>query len=392
MVSQRFKVWLYVIEAMGSLACGLYGEYFYFMLRDRYGFTNLGNLSVSAMQGVIFAIAAWIGGRFAQRHGYVAGLRTGLIGMAGALFVGGVCSSLLAQLLVFVVWTAAMCFVSPAQEALISDGESAATLPRTIGIFNVVWASCSASSYFFGGALFERLGRNCIYWLPIGVFCVQLLILAIVVNRSAILESPSLAEIEGTPLEIAIPSRRAGSGRLFQRTAWLANPFACIGINTLLAMIPGLAQKHHLSTSAAGAFCSIWFFGRLVSFTILWRWVGWHYQFRWLLGAFLGLMAGFAAFLIASNLWCLVIAQVIFGLSVGLIYYSSLFYSMDVGDRKGEHGGVHEAVMGVGNCIGPFVGAAGLFFAPQIPNVSAYAVTLFLAGGLVGIIRLQRYF
>jgi predicted MFS family arabinose efflux permease len=391
MIARKFKTWLYVIEAMGSLACGFYGEFFYFMLRDRYSFTNLGNLSVSAVQGLIFAVASWQGGRFAQRYGYVTGLRTGLFGMTIALLVGGLFSDLQTQLLVFVIWTAGMCFVSPAQEALISDGESATELPRTVGIFNVVWASCSAASYFFGGALFEHLGKNSIYWLPASVFCLQLFVLAVLVNRSKVLGEPSSAKAAAWMAETAsaqkVPDLPAA--RTFLRMAWLANPFACIAINTMLAMIPQLAQKNHLSTTIAGIFCSIWFFGRLASFVVLWQWSGWHYRFRWLLGAFLGLMTGFATFLIASDIWLLLFAQVIFGLSVGLIYYSSLFYSMDVSDRKGEHGGVHEAAMGAGNCMGPAVGALSLFFAPQIPNVSTYAVSVLLATGLAGIIHLR---
>lgn len=389
MIARRFKVWLYVIEALGSLACGFYGEYFYFMLRDRYQFTSVGNLFVSAIQGLIFTVAAWLGGRFAQRHGYAKGLRTGLVIMTVSLLVGGTCTFLPLQLLVFVLWTAGMCFVSPAQEALISEGESAITLPRTLGIFNVVWASCSATSYFFGGGIFEHLGRSSIYWLPVCVFCIQLFILAVLMKRSADIQ-PSLS---GSKPPIAIemarePSDRT-SARMFLRMAWLANPFACIAINTMLAMIPGLAQRHHLSTTSAGIFCSVWFFGRLASFVSLWQWTGWHYRFRWLLGAFLGLMFGFGTFLIASSLWLLLLAQVIFGISVGLIYYSSLFYSMDVGDLKGEHGGVHEAAMGAGNCIGPSVGAASLFLIPQVPNVGAYTVGMLLAGGLAGIIYLR---
>jgi predicted MFS family arabinose efflux permease len=389
MIDRRFKNWLFVIEALGSLACGFYGEYFYFMLRDRYGFSNFGNLSVSAIQGLIFAVAAWQGGKFAQRFGYVTGLRTGLVGMTVALVAGGLFSTLPVQLLIFMVWTAGMCFVSPAQEALISHGESVATLPRRVGIFNVVWASCSAISYFLGGAVFEYLGRNSIYWLPAGMFCFQLLMLAVLVKRSATIQERSLASTVVTlPLVMPNPndSRLA---RSFVRMAWIANPFACIGINSMLAMIPSLAQSHHLSTPAAGFFCSIWFFGRLISFVVLQRWNGWHYRFRWLLVAFVGLISGFITFLVASSLWFLLLAQVVFGLSAGLIYYSSLFYSMDVNDRKGEHGGVHEALMGIGNCIGPFVGAASLIFAPQIPNACAYAVSALMTGGLAGMLYVR---
>lgn len=171
--------------------------------------------------------------------------------------------------------------------------------------------------------------------------------------------------------------------------AWLANPFACIGINTVLALIPGLARELHLSTTEAGLFCSLWFFARLAAFIALWQWQGWHYRFRWLLGAFLGLLGGFATLLIAREFWALALAQVVFGLSVGLIYYSSLYYSMNAGAAQGEHGGLHEAAMGAGNCVGPAVGAAALWLAPGIAHAGTYAVSGLLVVGLAGLLGLQ---
>jgi hypothetical protein len=67
---------------------------------------------------------------------------------------------------------------------------------------------------------------------------------------------------------------------------------------------------------------------------------------------------------------------------VGLIYYSSLFYSMDSSETKGEHGGIHEAAIGVGNFAGPAVGAVALQFLPQYAHSGAYGVTLLLLAGL----------
>ena len=83
-------------------------------------------------------------------------------------------------------------------------------------------------------------------------------------------------------------------------------------------------------------------------------------------------------------------AQVIFGGAIGLIYYSSLFHSMDVGEAKGEHGGIHEAAIGVGNCIGPAVGATWLQFLPQHVNSGAIAVSAPLLCGLGGLLTIWK--
>jgi hypothetical protein len=72
-----------------------------------------------------------------------------------------------------------------------------------------------------------------------------------------------------------------------------------------------------------------------------------------------------------------------------VIYYSSLFYSMDVGETKGEHGGLHEAAIGAGIFAGPAVGAASLQFLNGYPNAGAYAVSGLLVCGLGGLVWLR---
>jgi MFS family permease len=171
--------------------------------------------------------------------------------------------------------------------------------------------------------------------------------------------------------------------RAFQRLAWLANPFACIAAFTLLAMIPDLARRLGLSTTLAGLFGSIWFFARLASFILLRHWAGWHYRFRWLLAGYLLLIAGFFAVPTATDLWWLSLGQVAFGFGVGLLYYSSLFYSMDVGEARAEHGGIHEAVMGAGNFVGPGIGAVSLLLAPTSAHTGVWAVGCLLGLGLL---------
>ena len=167
--------------------------------------------------------------------------------------------------------------------------------------------------------------------------------------------------------------------------AWLANPFAYMSINTLIAVMPGIARRLEFSTMLAGFWGSVWCFARLGTFVGLWLWPGWHYRFRWLLPAYLGLVGAFITILLAPNLLVLVAAQMVLGGAIGLIYYSSLFYSMDSSETKGEHGGIHESAIGLGNCAGPAVGAAALQFLPHYGNSGALAVTLLLLCGLGGL-------
>jgi putative Mn2+ efflux pump MntP len=63
---------------------------------------------------------------------------------------------------------------------------------------------------------------------------------------------------------------------------------------------------------------------------------------------------------------------------------------MDFGDTKGEHGGIHESAIGVGNFAGPVVGAASLYFLPQYANSGTLAVSGLLLLGLGGLLVIWR--
>ena len=155
-----------------------------------------------------------------------------------------------------------------------------------------------------------------------------------------------------------------------------------------MGIVFGVANKRSIAWAIAQAWHQAG--ARLGAFVVLWRWDGWHYRFRWLLIAYLALVGAFAAILMAPSLAVVVVAQLVFGCAVGLIYYSSLFYSMDLGDTKGEHGGLHEAAIGLGNFAGPAVGAASLHFLPQYSNSGALAVSGLLLLGLGGLLAIWR--
>jgi len=331
--------------------------------------------------GLVIALASWQGGRFAQRRGYFRAMYAGLFGMIVALVAGASFDPLPVQLTVLVVWSASQFMVWPALEALVTEGVSGGARANVVGVYSVVWATCSALSYFFGGGLFEWLGSSSIFWLPPAIHLLQIVVLWRFGRRvGAGLAKVPESSLPEAPLSDA---RVRADPKSFQRMAWFANPFACVAAFTLLAMIPELARRLGLSTTEAGLFCSIWFFARLAAFVVMWRWPGWHYRFRWLLAGYIMLIMGFVLVLTADGLWWLGMGQVLFGLAVGSLYYASLFYSMDVGEARAEQGGIHEAMMGAGNLVGPGIGALSLMMAPQWPNAGVWSVSGLLAIGML---------
>jgi predicted MFS family arabinose efflux permease len=382
----RRKAIGFLLTGLNTLACAYFGNYVFFLLQQQYGFGNRENLLVGALHGLLYVPAAWLGGRFAERHGLTTSMKVGFAGMAGAMLAGGLWLTLPGLFVTLALWTVAMCFTWPALEAHTTHGESDDGTKRMVGIYNLTWSGCAAAMYFAGGTMFERLGPRSLFWIPAAIYVVQL-------ATTRWLESLPLRPPPAPPAQPHHPEEAAFhqpvSPATFLKMAWLANPFAYIAINSLLAVIPGRAAELGLSVAQSGWFWAAWLLARLATFFLLWQWGGWHYRFRWMLAAFLALIASYLVLLLGQSFALLLAAQVAFGLATGLLYYASLFYSMDVGETHGEHGGIHEAAIGLGICLGPAVGAGALWLAPGQPHAGAYGVTALLLVGLAGLVGLR---
>jgi predicted MFS family arabinose efflux permease len=384
----QLKAAYYGLTAVSTLASNYYFNFLFFFLRDRFGFGDRQNLWVSALHGGIYVFSAWQCGKFAERRGFHLSLKVGFAGLFVCMLLNGVFMSATGIVLALAAYSVVLLFIWPALEALVTENEPPGRVPHMIGLFNSVWSLTGAVAYFTGGPLYDWLGAGAVFAIPAVAFLAQFAFVLWLGDQTV------------TPLPVVHGAATAHhSARLppqsvppqtFLKLAWLANPLAYVAIYTLLAVVPGLADKLGLSPSQAGVFCAIWMFARFASFIVLWRWTAWHYRFSWLAGAYAILGITFATMLMSERLWIIVLAQVGFGLSVGLIYYSSLFYSMDVGDARAEHGGLHEAAIGAGVFAGPAIGAASLQLFPHVANAAAIGVTAVLAAGFIPILMIWQ--
>jgi predicted MFS family arabinose efflux permease len=339
MFQRKLKVGYFVLAWLNIYATAYYGNYIFFLMRQEFGFGNRENLLMAAVNGGVYIFFAWFAGNFAQKRGYYLALKVGFSIMIIALLIGTQAASVLAHYAVMIGWTIGMCFTWPTLEALVSEGETRKGLTTMLGVYNVVWASGAAVSFFTGGALLEALGLRSLFWFPPILHAVQFAILTCLQRESRQLGPSREHPRNSSPLDphdLGIPLDRK---KLFLRLAWIANPFAYIAMNTVIPLIPHVATRFELSTTLAGFVGSVWMFARLFTFAGLWFWAGWHYKFRWLAGAYAVMVGCFVALLLINHLAVVIIAQLAFGVAVGLIYYSSLFYAMDVGETKGEHSG-----------------------------------------------------
>ena len=392
MYSRPVKTGIFALAGLNSISTTYYFYYVYFFMQASFGFGRMENLVLAASLGFVYTLASIFCGRFAQRRGYFLSLRVGFFAMAVVLAAGSRIHSIPGHVAAMIVCTVGMCFTWPTLEAMVSEGESPARLQRMVGIYNIIWATGGAFAYFTGGAMLEKLGLQSMFLVPSTMQCAQLA-LAFWLERAAAANGLVNSDEDGIPKSrLESNTHPIGDTVAFLKMAWLANPFAYLAINTIIAVIPSLSKELKLSPMFAGFFCSVWLFVRIGAFALLWLWPGWHYRFRWLIGAYAAMVASFALILLVPSLALLMGAQIVFGLAVGLIYSSSLFYSMDVGDRKSEHGGLHEAAIGAGSCAGPAIGAAAMHFFPDASGNSAWAVSGMLIIGLAGLawLRVRR--
>jgi len=389
-VSPKLKSCVFVLEGLNSLATTYFFYYLYFFTKEKFHFGTLDNFVLAASLGLIYTVSAILGGRFAQKHGYFFSLRLGVGVMVVSLLIGSQFENFLPQLAILVMATIGMCFTWPSYQALVSEGEPPARLQGWIGLYNFTWAATSAFAYFTGGAIIEKLGFKSMFLVPVGLLLLQLAFSFWLEKQVAKNDSPRANADEKFSKPIPTEAHRSIlPPKIFLKMAWLANPFAYIAINTVISIAPTLADKLKLTPSQAGFFCSVWLFVRAGAFILLRLWPKWHYRFHFLAGAYATMVVCFALMLLATNLFVLIVAEIFFGLSLGLIYYSSLFYSMNAGETKGKHGGIHEAAIGAGCCTGPAMGAVALYFFPNHPDSGAWAVSILLLAGLGGLFWLR---
>jgi MFS family permease len=387
--SRKLKSAVFALEGINSFSTVLFFYYLPFYMHAQFNFGPLQNLLVAASLGFIYALGAYLSGLVAQRFGYFATLRLGVATMVAAFLTASLTSSMILTIGLAFLGNLGMCMTWPSLEAIVSEGEPPVRLQGLLGVYNFIWATGSSVAYFSGGALLQHGGPKAMFLLPASLLAAEFIV-ASWLQRAVQNEPPPEAEVAHPILHpVSEGYRSPVSPATFLNMALLANPMAYLAINTIIPLVPSLARRMNFSPQMAGFMCSIWLFSRAVAFVALRFWPGWHYRFRFLASAYVALVVSFGTMLLVPDWRVLVLAELLLGVAVGLIYYSSLFYSMDLGDAKGEHGGIHEAVIGLGSGTGPGMAALALTLFPQHPDSSAWAVCVVLVLGLAALFRLR---
>jgi len=383
------KLCVFGVTAVNSGATTFFFYYLYFHTRQRFGFGETQNLLLAAALGYIYAGSSYLAGNFAQRFGNFFSIRFGMVTMVAAMTAASFASGLWVFLALIAVTNFGMCFCWPALEGLMSVGEPPARLQSLVGMYSISWATAGAVAYFTGGALLEHLGESALYYAPVATIIAELIFLSWFERAVARQRGPR-PDLAHSALEVIAEGDASPiPAKTFLQMGWLANPMAYLVVNTVVSTIPSLAERFGFEKMTAGFVCSVWLFSRAASFVALRMWPRWHYRFRFLAFGYVAMILSFAVMLIIPNVWTLVVSQLVLGAALGLMYYSSLFYSMDVGETKSEHGGIHEAAIGLGSGSGPAIAAGSVALFPASPASGPIGVSVLLLGGFAALMRLR---
>lgn len=266
---------------------------------------------------------------------------------------------------IYVFGAISMSMFWPTIQAWLSQGLDKKNLVRSLTNFNVCWSAGLALGFLFAGILFS--------FNPEAPFMFAICFMAVVILL--LRRQPVPSEVRDEPARkifLKTQEDRPGSARRFLYIAWCANFVSWYIVGIVRNLFPKLSTELGFSSAYIGVFIFLMILAQTIIFFILGRTHRWHYR---LLPIVLFQTFAIMALLlltISSKAAYFMIAMVFLGLSCGMTYFSSIFYSLYGFIDKGKKSGIHEAFIGTGALFGPLIGGFAAYrFGIRAPYVAA---------------------
>ncbi|MCD6404563.1 MAG: MFS transporter, partial [Planctomycetes bacterium] len=234
-------------------------------------------------------------------------------------------------------------------EAAIAEGATGRVLSRRMGIFNISWSVGDVAGMAVSGALYDVWGR--LPFVMIVVVMAALVVVLAFARRAKVEEVPPPQNLDEREM-LEVP--RSVNAR-FTRAAWVGN-FTGAGVMGVVRSLFAAPATDIFRMSGAvyglaiGTVCVF----RTLTFWLLTHWRNWHYRKGVYLATSSLLAAGMAGITVAAvmpHVPGMVLVFVSFaaaGVAMGMMYYSSLFYSVHTEALPESGTRLHEAVVGAG--------------------------------------------
>ena len=290
---------------------------------------------------------------------------------AGCLLLGAVsiglpfCHTKLHLLLIFPGIGISMALFWPAYEAWLAERESDSKLLHRVMLFNLFWSIGVTLGPAVSGYLYQDANPFKPFYLA-GVVGLLTLITIFVCKSNPTLNT---TEIQSQPGQTLFPPSVVRKAYL--NIARCANFASWFALGVLRRLAPKLTKEMGILPATFGNMMLALGSAQTLAFLFL----GTGYSTRWHYRLSPLLIVQGLAILSFIGIWRVqhtvfwVCALAVIGVSVAFTYFSSLYYGLDQHVDKGNKSGWHEAILGVGSLLGPFLGgiAADSRLGPQSP-------------------------
>jgi len=365
-----------------SLGTGVLWNALYFIAESQYGFTRNDSLLLAFFNGLLYTIVAVNAGRIVRAVERRFSPRTtlGLVLLAQALI------SPLVMIFpnVKVLWVCAVVLTGfgalqwPIVQSYLASGRHGAAMRNAIGWWNASWMAATAIGLAAAGPLKEH---DLMQWAIPALLPINLLALLFL---AAFPKHPAEHDAEQSAKHVP------ASYRSLLAASRVLHPMGYLVIGALTPILPYLFAALETAPGRQAPIGSIWHVARLVAVLVLWRTAFWHGRGASLVIAGALLALGFTLAVAAPNETVLIAGLVALGVGQGTIYYSAIYYGLAVGGAEVDAGGIHEALVGAGYCLGPALGLASFTAGAGEPVFIGLVLGVLAVGFVVAVVRAGR--
>lgn len=386
---------LFTVEFLSSAAANFLQVGIFFYTAHRFHWSLRSNFLLAAVQGISYVLGAMNANRLTRYWSRRDALTRIYFALCVVALAGAALPYSVALAVLLPIYSGLAATSWPMLEGLVSEGLESDALSRRIALYNVLWAAGGALVLAVNGTVIEHFGGG-VFAFP-AIFHGVAMTLMRISARSNVDPSPPAAEV-GAP-HPPVAHVEPELLRLRTTALWLSRvalPATYVLIYSLMALMPSLPVFRTLDPARQTLVGSTWMATRLLTFLALGYTIWWHTRPRiltvaaWLmLFAFLGTVVRPSDLLghgtQSTDLLAMIACQALLGVALGLVYAASLYFGMVLSDGSTEHGGYHEALIGLGSILGPGSGAIAQWFWPQNVRAGIIAVGSVVAASVLAV-------
>lgn len=229
--------------------------------------------------------------------------------------------------------------------SLLSETTAPEQLSRTLSRYNISWCLGSTVGAALAGWVYDRISHAAPFYFSAGLVCVSFAI--------------QLAGRPG-PVIKAGEQTRMDRPRVMALTkqAWLALVGVFFVVSMLTYLFPKLAltPRYHMDATLITTLHGVRTAAMLAVFALMGVTTRWHFR-QWPLNACFGMLLALMALMpLVPSGWVFLLPFAVFGVSTGIAYGLSAYYSMLSPVGRGAVVGTHETFLSSGQTFGPIFG------------------------------------